>query len=100
MDRLVAPLWVRAPAAGDRFEPLGMEGRSTPLNDFFRGRRVPRDRRGRVPLVCDALGIVWVVGQRIAHRVRLTEATRRTLGLGFVPASPSPPPPPIPHSCG
>jgi tRNA(Ile)-lysidine synthase len=98
LDQLHAPVWVRAPVAGDRFEPLGMDGRSTPLNDFFRGRRIPRDRRGRVPLVCDTLGIVWVVGERIAHRVRLTDATRRTLGLGFVPIAP--PPPPIPDSCG
>ena len=60
-----------------------MDGRSTPLNDFFRGRGVWRDRRGDVPLVCDQLGIIWVVGHRIAHRVRRTEATIRTLGLRF-----------------
>ena len=86
LDRVVGPIWVRAPVAGDHFEPLGMDGRSTPLNDFFRGRRIPRHLRGRVPLVCDRLGIVWVVGQRIAHRVRRTDATLRTLGLRFVPA--------------
>jgi tRNA(Ile)-lysidine synthase len=93
LDQLHAPVWVRAPVAGDRFEPLGMGGRSTPLNDFFRGRHVPRDRRAGVPLVCDTLGIVWVVGHRIAHRVRRTDATRRTLGLRFVPGS-------NPRSCG
>ena len=81
LDALSPPVCVRAPVAGDRFEPLGMGGQCTPLNDFFRGRRVPRERRGRVPLVCDRSGIVWVVGHRIAHRVRLTAATRRTLGL-------------------
>jgi tRNA(Ile)-lysidine synthase len=94
LDRLDAPLWVRVPVAGDRFEPLGMGGRSTPLNDFFRGRHVPRDRRGGVPLVCDRIGIVWVVGHRIAERVRVTDATRRTLGLRFVPD-----PSPHSHSC-
>src|SRR5581483_3034768 len=52
LDRLVPPLWVRSAVPGDRFEPLGMDGRSTPLNDFFRGRRVPRADRPRVPLVC------------------------------------------------
>jgi tRNA(Ile)-lysidine synthase len=80
-DRLVEPLWVRGPRPGDRFQPLGMEAQSTPLNDFFRGRRVPREERGRVPLVYDRLGIVWVVGHRIADRVRLTSSTRRTVGL-------------------
>ena len=92
LDTLVPPLLVRGPADGDRFEPLGMDGRSTPLNDFFRGRGVWRDRRADVPLVCDQLGIVWVVGQRIAHRVRRTEATTRTLGLRFDANA-------IPNSC-
>jgi tRNA(Ile)-lysidine synthase len=93
LDRVRPPLCVRGPRDGDRFEPLGMGGQGMPLNDFFRGRRVGRARRGRVPLVCDRDGIVWVAGQRIAHRVRVTDATVRTLGLRFVEA-------PIDDSCG
>jgi tRNA(Ile)-lysidine synthase len=85
LDRLVPPLQVRSALPGDRFEPLGMDGRSTPLNDFFRGCRVPRAGRGRVPLVCDRSGIVWVVGQRISQRVRRTDETRRTAGLRWEP---------------
>ena len=84
-DRLALPLSIRPPLPGDRFEPLGMGGRSTPLADFFRGRHVPRDRRDRTPLVCDQLGIVWVVGHRIADRVKVTEQTRQTLGLCWEP---------------
>jgi tRNA(Ile)-lysidine synthase len=80
-DRLALPLSIRPPLPGDRFEPLGMGGRSTPLADFFRGRHIPRDRRDRTPLVCDQLGIVWVVGHRITDRVKVTEQTRQTLGL-------------------
>ena len=38
-------------------------------------------RNVRTPLLCDAAGIVWVVGHRIADRVKVTEQTRRTLGL-------------------
>ena len=85
LDRLALPLSLRRPEPGDRFEPLGLEGRSQPLNDFFRGRRVPRALRGSTPLVCDQTGIVWVVGHRIAHRVRLTDQTRQNLGLRFEP---------------
>jgi tRNA(Ile)-lysidine synthase len=58
-----------------------MGGKSTPLNDFFRGSRVARQARVQTPLLCDKLGIVWVVGHRISDRVKVTEATRRTLGL-------------------
>jgi tRNA(Ile)-lysidine synthase len=89
LDQLAPPLWVRPPKAGDRFEPLGMDGQGMSLNDFFRGRQVAREERGKVPLVCDRAGIVWVVGHRIAHRVRLTEATRRTVGLAWEGDSPS-----------
>jgi tRNA(Ile)-lysidine synthase len=85
LDRLIPPLWVRSAVSGDRFEPLGMDGRSTLLNDFFRGRRVARAERPRVALVCDQSGIVWVVGHRIAHRVRRTADTRQTLGLRWEP---------------
>ncbi|MBX6316168.1 MAG: tRNA lysidine(34) synthetase TilS, partial [Isosphaeraceae bacterium] len=81
LDRLEPPLWVSPPRPGDRLDPLGMGGRHQDVGDLLRGRGVPREERGRVPLVRDARGIVWVVGHRIAHRVRRTEATRRTLGL-------------------
>ena len=85
LDRIEPPLEVRGPEAGDRFEPLGMEGRGMGLNDFFRGRHVPRSQRGRVPLVADRRGIVWVVGHRIAQRVGRTDATCRALGLRWEP---------------
>jgi tRNA(Ile)-lysidine synthase len=80
-------LWVRVPRDGDRFDPLGMDGHTMPLNDFLRGRGVPRERRGQVPLVYDKSGLVWVVGHRIAHRVRITEQTHRILGLRHEPTA-------------
>lgn len=84
LEAVSGPLFVRSPAAGDRFEPLGMGGRSTPLADFLRGRRIPRGRRARQPLVCDQRGIIWVVGQRIADRVKITAQTERAVGLRWV----------------
>jgi tRNA(Ile)-lysidine synthase len=82
-DRLEPPLVVRAPRPGDRFAPLGMGGRRMPLADFLRGRGVPRDRRPVTPLVCDRRGIVWVVGHRIADRVKLTDDTRHRLMVSW-----------------
>jgi tRNA(Ile)-lysidine synthase len=86
LETITPPLVVRGARPGDRFTPLGMDG-STALNDFFRGRRVRGAERRRVPLVCDATGIVWVVGHRIADRVRRRAETCRTLGLRWVPES-------------
>jgi tRNA(Ile)-lysidine synthase len=86
-DRLSLPLWICAPVPGAQFDPLGMGGNRMPLADFFRGRRVPGDLRARTPLVCDQQGIVWVVGHRIADRVKVTEQTRRRLGLWWAVAT-------------
>ena len=83
LDQVDGPLLVRGPLAGDRFDPLGMAGRSQALADFFRGRQVRREDRATTPLVVDARGILWVAGHRIAHRVRRTESTARTLGLRY-----------------
>ncbi len=81
LDCVVPPLLVRRPLPGDRFEPLGMSGRGMTLNDFFRGRALRQEERRGTPLLCDADGIVWVVGHRIADRVKITAETRRTLCL-------------------
>ena len=40
LEQVSLPLIVRTAAVGDRFEPLGMDGQSMPLADFFRGRNV------------------------------------------------------------
>jgi tRNA(Ile)-lysidine synthase len=90
LDRVFPPLCVRGPAAGDRFGPLGMAGREKPLNDFFRGRSVPREERARTPLVCDRAGILWVVGHRIADRVKLTGSTTRRGALRWEPEASHP----------
>jgi tRNA(Ile)-lysidine synthase len=81
LEQVSLPLIVRTAAVGDRFEPLGMDGQSMPLADFYRGRNVRREHRARVPLVCDQTGIIWVIGHRIADRVKVSEQTRRKLGL-------------------
>lgn len=82
-DALSGPLVVRGPTPGDRFDPLGMGGRRQSLADLFRGRGVPKAERGAVPIVCDDRGIVWVVGHRLADRVRLGPATTRPIGLRY-----------------
>jgi tRNA(Ile)-lysidine synthase len=82
-DRVEGALWVGPPAEGERFDPLGMGGKTQPLADFLRGRKIPRADRPGVPVVRDRAGIVWVAGHRIAHRVRRTDETRNILCLNW-----------------
>lgn len=74
------PLTVRARRDGDRFTPLGMQNQKK-LQDYFTDRKVSRTKRARIPLLCDADGIVWVVGHAIDERVRVTEDTRQMMRL-------------------
>lgn len=66
---LEAPLMLRGWRPGDRFRPLGMSGEKK-LQDFFVDAKVPRDQRGRIPLLIADGRIAWVVGHRIAEQFR------------------------------
>ncbi len=79
---LAGPLTIRPRRAGDRFQPLGMEG-SKKLQDFMVDSRIPRESRDRVPLVIAERGIAWVAGSRIAEWARVREDTRRALRIEF-----------------
>ena len=80
------PLVVRSWRFGDRYRPLGLGGRSRKLQDLFVDRKVPRDDRGRVPLVLDADGrVIWVIGFGIAHDFRAGERSESMLFLKISP---------------
>jgi tRNA(Ile)-lysidine synthase len=66
---LEAPLLLRGWRPGDRFRPLGMSGEKK-LQDFFVDAKVPRQERGRIPLLLAGGRIAWVVGQRVAEDFR------------------------------
>jgi tRNA(Ile)-lysidine synthetase-like protein len=82
-------LAVRGRRPGDRFQPLGMGGRSKSLQDFFVDARVPAPERDGWPLVVAGAGkgerIVWIPGHRVDERVKQHVGTRRTLALRATP---------------
>ncbi len=78
--RIQAPLSVRFPQPGDRFQPLGAPGRKK-VKDFFIDHKVPRAERPYVPLVVSGQEIVWVVGYRIADACKVRPETRWILRL-------------------
>jgi tRNA(Ile)-lysidine synthase len=70
-------LRVRQP--GDRFQPLGMEGRTVALADFLINIKMPRALRDLWPLLVGSSGILWIVGHRQDERTRVTSTTQRVL---------------------
>jgi tRNA(Ile)-lysidine synthase len=77
----VGALFVRGRIPGDSFDPLGLDGRRTSLKEFMNQRKIPAVQRAAWPLVADEAGVVWVVGHRLAERVKVTAATRRLIRL-------------------
>jgi tRNA(Ile)-lysidine synthase len=77
-------LLVRAWRPGDRFCPLGMK-QEKKLQDYFADTKVPRALRSHIPLVVNRSHLLWVGGQRIDDRARLTPATQRILALQIEP---------------
>lgn len=78
MDQLRTPLYLRPRRNGDRFRPIGMSG-SKSVSDFLTDAKLPAKDRARIVLLCDQDGPVWIVGHRMADRVKVTSETRTTV---------------------
>ncbi len=75
-DKVEQPLLLRRLQKGDWFIPLGMRGRKL-ISDFLTDRKKSvRDKESQLVLV-DGDKIVWVVGERLDQRYRITELTKR-----------------------
>jgi len=83
-DALAAPLEVRPWRAGDRMRPLGLGG-SRSLQDLFTDQKIPRARRGRLPVVVSGGEIAWVPGVATGERFRVGDGTRRRARLAWHP---------------
>jgi tRNA(Ile)-lysidine synthase len=80
-------LLIRRPRAGDRFQPLGMDGHTTKLSDFWINHKLPRRARADWPLVCSGDQIAWLPGYRLGHAFRVTPNTRHVLHLLLIKPS-------------
>lgn len=84
-DRLVdQKLILRTWHDGDWFVPLGMGERRKKISDYLIDRHVPLYAKKHYPVLTTESGdVVWLCGQRLDHRFRLTDATQKILKLVF-----------------
>lgn len=78
-EGLPEQLELRVRRMGDHFSPLGMEGHTQKISDFFVNEKVPQRARDRWPLLCAGDKILWVPGFRPAHENRLTDETKNVI---------------------
>lgn len=79
-DKLNFPITVRKWRQGDKFRPLGMTGFKK-LSDFFINRKLSLFEKEDVWVLCNGDDIVWVIGQRIDDRYKITGNTKKILKL-------------------
>jgi len=77
-ERIHPPLVLRNVKPGDRMAFLGMGG-TKKLKDYFIDQKISRTTRDKIPLLADALGVIWIAGERISERVRVTGLTKKVL---------------------
>ena len=64
---------VRNRRNGDRFHPLGL-AQPKKLKDFLIDRKIPAERRDRLPLLVWNGEIVWIAGVEVSERFKVTDS--------------------------
>lgn len=88
VDSIKQGLTIRHFTEGDRFSPLGMSGKRRKISDYFIDQKIPQQARKFFPLVCDEQGVLWVVGEQIDTRARITDSSKRILRLKLIRKEP------------
>ena len=82
-DLIKFPVTLRKWNEGDYFYPLGMTGKKK-LSDFFVDQKIDRLRKNNTWMICSGNDIVWIVGQRLDNRFRITENTKNILQIDMM----------------
>ncbi len=77
-DKIQGGLRVRNRRPGDR---ITLPGGTKKLQDFFVDRKIPREARDTIPLICDANALIWIVGEAVNAAYRVTAQTRQTIEI-------------------
>lgn len=79
-DKIVEPLQIRAVKPGDRFHPVNFGG-SKKVSDFFIDEKIPVYERYTIPILTCKTGIIWICGQRLDDRFKITDKTKKVLNI-------------------
>ncbi|MFQ5419542.1 MAG: tRNA lysidine(34) synthetase TilS, partial [Anaerolineae bacterium] len=69
----LSALQVRSRLAGERMQPLGMNGRTAKLQDVMMDRKIPARLRALWPLVAVGKRPLWLAGHILDEQARVTE---------------------------
>ena len=85
IGNLQFPLHLRHWQAGDSFQPLGMDGKSQKIQDFFTNHKLSRFEKEKVWLLFNGDGaMIWVVGMRLDARFKIDTKTNKALKINWI----------------
>lgn len=79
-DLIDFPLTIRKMQTGDRFQPLGMQ-QFKKISDFFVDQKMSLIDKEKIWLLTNGYDIIWVMGQRMDNRYKITPATKNILEI-------------------
>ena len=79
LAKVKLPFTIRRWKEGDRFQPLGMKGKSKKVSEFLRDEKLSLFDKAAVLVVESDGVIVWVVGHRSDERFKITKETKEIL---------------------
>lgn len=85
-DLLHYPLLLRRWLPGDWFIPLGMQGRKK-LSDYFTDRKMNLHEKEQIWLILSGNDVVWIIGERMDDRYKVSDKTKRVLQINFTTES-------------
>lgn len=80
LDKIDFPLLIRKWKQGDYFQPLGMKGMKK-VSDYFIDEKIPLHEKENTWLLCSGKKIVWIMGQRLDDRFKITQKSRQVLKI-------------------
>ncbi len=78
--KITFPLLIRKWQQGDYFQPLGMTGFKK-VSDFFIDEKIPLHEKENTWILCSGNKIVWIMGQRIDNRFKITPQSKQILKI-------------------
>ena len=82
------PLMVRSWIKGDRYQPIGLDGKSKKISDLFTDLKFNKFDKQKTGLLTTHDKIIWIIGQRLDQRFKVTESSNKIYQLIYTPNTP------------
>ncbi len=79
-DKIENGICMRTRKNGDYFQ-VNAAGGTKKLKDYFIDKKIPRNERDEKMLLADGSHIIWILGDRISEKYKITETTQTILKI-------------------